>query len=502
MHFKIKKTITRVSVLSALLPTLPWLAADALAHDRVGPPSKIDPAKAPARGSYAYDSYSTVVRSGFTRECVATGFWTWETATQECHPDYFAAALKPAPQAAAEPQAAPAEYEAAQYSEPPDYEPAQYAEPEPEMVPEGEPEGMLPVPSPDSFAAEEADDRISEPVTFYDEEEGVVADETILGTTVYGDDDSGITPDDGIVSQQFYDEEDEGAVADDGIIGRREFDDFTDEPVAAAEEPTGFPEFVDETAEAADEPTGFPEFVDEPAAVAEEPSGFREFVDEPPAVAEEPTEIREFTDEPVTAADEPYIAPEFYDEEVADEDIEPFAYAEEEQEPEATISEPTVEPEEAAISEPTVQPEEAVVAQAEEPAPAKPIVLPVTITLDAEALFDFDRSLVRSNDRMKLDNLVNGLQGVDYDTVVVVGHADRIGTQGYNQRLSERRAAAVKSYLVNKGVPADRIQTEGRGEFEPATDPQACQGMRKQTLIDCLQPDRRVEVTVTGQKPR
>jgi OOP family OmpA-OmpF porin len=130
------------------------------------------------------------------------------------------------------------------------------------------------------------------------------------------------------------------------------------------------------------------------------------------------------------------------------------------------------------------------------------VVLPVTITLEAEALFDFDRSLVRSNERVKLDNLVDGLRGVDYDTIIVVGHADRIGTKRYNQRLSERRATAVKAYLVNQGLGDERIQTEGRGEFEPATDAQACTGVHQRKLIDCLQPDRRVEVTVTGQKPR
>jgi OOP family OmpA-OmpF porin len=148
------------------------------------------------------------------------------------------------------------------------------------------------------------------------------------------------------------------------------------------------------------------------------------------------------------------------------------------------------------------EPTEGAVAQVTEPEETKPVVLPITITLDAEALFDFDRSLVRSDDRDKLDELVGGLQGVEYDTIIVVGHADRIGTQTYNQRLSERRAGAVKSYLVKKGVSDERIQTEGRGEFEPSSDPSTCEGLRKHKLIDCLQPDRRVEVTVTGQKPR
>ena len=160
------------------------------------------------------------------------------------------------------------------------------------------------------------------------------------------------------------------------------------------------------------------------------------------------------------------------------------------------------------IGEPKSYPEETVVAAAEErqpePAPKqaapKPVVLPVTVTLQTETLFAFDRYAVQAETRATLDKLASGLQGVQYDSVVVVGHADRIGTKAYNQQLSLRRAEAVKHYLVSKGVAADTIKTEGRGELDPALDPSACQGKRKQKLIACLQPDRRVDVTVTGQK--
>ena len=69
--------------------------------------------------------------------------------------------------------------------------------------------------------------------------------------------------------------------------------------------------------------------------------------------------------------------------------------------------------------------------------------------------------------------------GVEYDSIVVVGHADRIGTENYNLRLSTRRANSVKDYLVKQGLPADKIQAEGRGEFEPSTQPGVCQDVRK-----------------------
>lgn len=133
------------------------------------------------------------------------------------------------------------------------------------------------------------------------------------------------------------------------------------------------------------------------------------------------------------------------------------------------------------------------------PAP-KPVVLPVTVTVEADALFDFDRYIIRSDAHAKLDKLVNDLPGVKSDQILVVGHADRIGAENYNRRLSQRRAKSVKTYLVGKGVPAGKIKTEGRGELEPETTPGQCKGLRKAKLIACLQPDRRVEVTVTGQK--
>ena len=92
-----------------------------------------------------------------------------------------------------------------------------------------------------------------------------------------------------------------------------------------------------------------------------------------------------------------------------------------------------------------------------------------------------------------------GLKGVTYDEITIAGHADRLGSDAYNQKLSERRANAVKAYLVSRGVPASKIRAEGRGESEPVTGDD-CKGSRGKALISCLQPDRRVDVSANGSK--
>jgi outer membrane protein OmpA-like peptidoglycan-associated protein len=123
----------------------------------------------------------------------------------------------------------------------------------------------------------------------------------------------------------------------------------------------------------------------------------------------------------------------------------------------------------------------------------------VTVSFEAEPLFSFDKSVVRSDQRSKLDEFAAGLAGTQYDSISAIGFADRIGTEEYNQKLSERRANAVKAYLVRQGVPARKINTEGRGESEPVTG-DTCSGQRGKALIACLEPDRRVDVSVTATR--
>jgi len=116
----------------------------------------------------------------------------------------------------------------------------------------------------------------------------------------------------------------------------------------------------------------------------------------------------------------------------------------------------------------------------------------------ASVLFDFDQSVLRPVETPKLDELTAKLKGRAYDGVSVVGHADQIGTDAYNLRLSGQRADAVRAYLVGKGVDAGSIRTEARGEREAVTG-EACKNQGRKR-IECLQPDRRVEVTLAAAR--
>lgn len=134
------------------------------------------------------------------------------------------------------------------------------------------------------------------------------------------------------------------------------------------------------------------------------------------------------------------------------------------------------------------------------PAPAKPVV---QAHFNAETLFDFDRAVVKPEGQKILDEKIVASMKMypEVTMLVIVGHADRIGTEAYNQNLSERRANAVKAYLVKQGILAERMKASGKGESDPdpeANTMQACKGLRGNRLIACLQPDRRV--TVESQK--
>ena len=141
------------------------------------------------------------------------------------------------------------------------------------------------------------------------------------------------------------------------------------------------------------------------------------------------------------------------------------------------------------------------------PAPAKPApaaaVKPAgeKVTVAADALFDFNKAVLRAEGKAKLDELVGKSKAIKLEVILAVGHTDRIGSDAYNQKLSEKRAAAVKEYLVGKGIEANRVYTEGKGEKQPVTGGKCGKSEKKtKALIDCLQPDRRVDIEVIGTK--
>jgi OmpA-OmpF porin, OOP family len=136
------------------------------------------------------------------------------------------------------------------------------------------------------------------------------------------------------------------------------------------------------------------------------------------------------------------------------------------------------------------------------PAPKKeaPKPVPQKISFAADALFDFDKAALRPEGKAMLDDLVRTLAGAGYEVILAIGHTDRIGSAAYNQKLSLRRAAAVKKYLTDKGIEPNRVYVDGKGKTQPVTKPGDCKGKRGKALIACLQPDRRVDVEVTGTK--
>ena len=127
------------------------------------------------------------------------------------------------------------------------------------------------------------------------------------------------------------------------------------------------------------------------------------------------------------------------------------------------------------------------------PAVPAPAAVPARVTLQADALFDFDKSVLKPEGRARLSKFVADTQGVRYSVVIVIGHTDSIGTDAYNQRLGLRRAEAVKAYLVSQGMAANTIQTASRGKREPVADNRTAAGRAL---------NRRVVIEVSGVKPQ
>ncbi|MFN7571995.1 MAG: OmpA family protein [Betaproteobacteria bacterium] len=136
--------------------------------------------------------------------------------------------------------------------------------------------------------------------------------------------------------------------------------------------------------------------------------------------------------------------------------------------------------------------------------PPPPPPPPEKVTFAADALFAFDKSDLKPEGKAKLDDLVSKLAGINLEVIIAVGYTDRIGPLAHNMGLSQRRAEAVKAYLVSKGVEPNRVYTEGKGPANPLVncpDPSAKGEIKnREQLIACLQPNRRTEVEVVGTR--
>ncbi|HYD74631.1 outer membrane protein OmpA [Ramlibacter sp.] len=125
------------------------------------------------------------------------------------------------------------------------------------------------------------------------------------------------------------------------------------------------------------------------------------------------------------------------------------------------------------------------------PAPAPQPPAATKVTYAADTFFDFDKAVLKPEGRAKLDDLVSKVKDINLEVVIAVGHTDSIGANAYNQRLSVRRAEAVKAYLVSKGIEKNRVYTEGKGEAQPVADNRTREGRAK---------NRRVEIEVVGTR--
>ncbi len=144
----------------------------------------------------------------------------------------------------------------------------------------------------------------------------------------------------------------------------------------------------------------------------------------------------------------------------------------------------------APASAPVVAPAPAPAA-APAPAPAPQPPAATKVTYAADAFFDFDKAVLKPEGKAKLDDLVGKVKGINLEVIIAVGHTDSVGGDAYNQKLSVKRAEAVKAYLVTKGIEKNRVYTEGKGEKQPVADNKTKEGRAK---------NRRVEIEVVGTR--
>jgi OOP family OmpA-OmpF porin len=153
----------------------------------------------------------------------------------------------------------------------------------------------------------------------------------------------------------------------------------------------------------------------------------------------------------------------------------------------------------AAYVAPVVQPVAAV-----QPAPAVAAAAPLPVyekvAFDADVLFDSNQAALRAAGRDTLDQFMAKIAGLDAQSIMAVGYADRMGSEASNQILSEERVGAVKAYLVSKGIAASRVKTSAWGETRPDTVRDQCKDANTPGNVACMQADRHVFIQVSGSR--
>jgi OOP family OmpA-OmpF porin len=140
---------------------------------------------------------------------------------------------------------------------------------------------------------------------------------------------------------------------------------------------------------------------------------------------------------------------------------------------------------------PKVAPEAPAPVAAVAPAPVVPVITSEKVTFAADAFFDFDKAVLKPEGKTKLDEVVTKLSSINLEVIIAVGHTDSVGSDSYNEKLSVRRAEAVKAYLVGKGIEKNRVYTEGKGKKQPVAENKTAAGRAK---------NRRVEIEFVGTK--
>jgi outer membrane protein OmpA-like peptidoglycan-associated protein len=117
-------------------------------------------------------------------------------------------------------------------------------------------------------------------------------------------------------------------------------------------------------------------------------------------------------------------------------------------------------------------------------------------TGSADVLFDFDGATINAAGRTMLDQVIANMRGRTFDRLTLTGYTDPLGDAAYNEGLSQRRADAVRNYLLSNGLNGRDIRATGRGEQDPVVELSACPAGASQ--VSCLAPNRRVVFTFEG----